>query len=277
MSSSRLRPLRASRRCAFCSGSELTKEHIWPKWAAVHFPRTPHDQRFEVLRAEEIKSRTVTSFDRRERHGHTTTKTVKVVCRRCNGSWMGTLEEQARPFLETMLLGKPAVLDPKAQELVARWVTLKMMVIDLATPADTVFLAEDRAKFMKLGTIPIGMKIWLFPYSGADWRSAMRQDSYLIGTSPVGLPHGSLAKNTKSLTLGFGALLIHAFFTHLARFDDYATIDFEGSVAHLWPMRRKVLAWPPGAALTEAGAGYVSENMARLTRSPKVIALDRPR
>ena len=148
------------------------------------------------------------------------------------------------------------------------------MVIDLSVPSDTVFLPADRTRFKDTLRVPEGMRIWLFPYRGTNWRSSMRQDSYLVGTSPDAPPHGSFAKNTKSVTLGFGAVLINAFFTHLQNFDDYVSRDFKGSVGHLWPNRSAILAWPPGPTIGEPGANYVSESMTRLTQSPKVRTID---
>ena len=276
MSTSRLRPLRASQRCAFCGGSDLSKEHVWPKWMAAYFPQTAHDRRYEVLKSEGAKSGEVKSFERQERHGHTVTKKIGGICRRCNSGWMSVWEKDALYIVEAMLQGFHHTVLESGQRALERWICLKMMTIDLSVPADTVFLPAQRRALKDSQEIPAGLKIWLFPYGGLNWRSAMRQDSYLIGTSPDLLPHGSFSKNTKYLTWGVGALLISAFYTHVENFDDYVQHEYEGSVCKLLPRKEPLLHWPPGPDLPEKGANYVAERMTRLAQSPKVIAREWP-
>jgi hypothetical protein len=177
-----------------------------------------------------------------------------------------------------MLLGHRTVLTAADQDAVALWVSLKMMVADLGTPSEAVFAQADRAAFRQCPAVPTGMKIWLFGYGGINWRSTLRQDSHLMSTSPTPNPSPEerppgLPKNTRTMTLGFGCLLVHAFFTRVADFDRVATIDFKGSVVHLCPRRREIVPWPPGPFLNERDADFVCRSMERVTASPRAIAV----
>jgi hypothetical protein len=280
MSSSRLKPSVTAWKCSFCRGalqSSLSGEHIWPKWSAKYFPRTPHDKRIEARMSSELKSRIQTLTAREERHGHTTTKKLRVVCRKCNETWMKDIEDGAKPSLEPMIRGHRAVLCLDQQTALATWVTLKMMVVDLSISGDSVFSEMDRNDFRTTRVIKPYMKIWLFPYCGEWWRSAMRQEAALFSPSPTAFPSPSdrplRPKNTKLFVIGFGNLLAAAIFSQITELGDYATIDFSGPVAHLWPSRTGAILWPPGLPIDDKAAQYVAQTLERFSQSPGVIAM----
>lgn len=280
MSSSRLKQVT---KCAFCPGAPLTGEHIWPDWAKVYFQRTGHDARIETLQTSPVKSDLILSLDSQERHGHSVTKRLRVVCRGCNNTWMSELETAAKPLLEAMLLGHRTELTTADQDAVGRWVALKMMVTDLSVPSESVFTRAERESFRANPAVPNGMKIWLFGYGGINWRSALRLESYLASTvrgadpltiaSWADVPREGLHKNTRGMTLGFGCLLVFAFFTRVADFEEVAPVDFEGSVAHLWPQRHTSIVWPPGPLINERDADFVSRRLERAWQSPRSVTI----
>jgi hypothetical protein len=187
---------------------------------------------------------------------------------------MNGLEGGAKPYLEPMVLGRVTVMPSPAQEAVARWVTLKLMVAELNTPAEAVFDFSERDRFRKTLEIPSVMKIWLFPYQGDKWPCGLMLNSSTMNSRPEYPPTGPLSKNTKTMTMGFGHLLIHVFFTHVQDFDDLATLDFQGSVARIWPQARNIVAWPPGPPINNRGADYVADQIARFEKDPKVRVFD---
>jgi len=90
---------------------------------------------------------------------------------------------------------------------------------------------------------------------------------------PVYPNNAPLTKNTKQLTIGFGRILIQAFFTQVSDFDKAVNLRFGGPVAQIWPKSHEIIRWPPGAPLTDAGAVYVSEMFKRMMLSPRAIEI----
>ena len=75
------------KRCFFCGGKGLSKEHVWPRWMAKYLPvqqgfgqfyvRTMSDERaLERIQPRKALSHEITSL------------TARVVCEPCNNQWM---------------------------------------------------------------------------------------------------------------------------------------------------------------------------------------------
>ena len=60
--------------------------------------------------------------------------TVKGFCTECNNRWMAQIENDAKPILESLMLGLPTRLNQKDQKRLARWCILKSLVFSLAVP-----------------------------------------------------------------------------------------------------------------------------------------------
>jgi hypothetical protein len=97
-----------ARQCAFCGSTEnLSKEHVWPKWAAEHL--SGNDDTFTVSRQFEgdgFERQDPQSWDHKPFDW-----TVKAVCKPCNNGWMGSLEVKAKNALfESAFAGRGRLL-----------------------------------------------------------------------------------------------------------------------------------------------------------------------
>jgi hypothetical protein len=119
---------RANSRCIFCERPEVSKEHIWSQWMHAILGIRPEDEAVELFQVHANKADHLGSRQVRNRQGSTATKTVRAVCRDCNHGWMNDLEIEARLVLEPILLGDSLSLLPFGRELMALWITMKLMV-----------------------------------------------------------------------------------------------------------------------------------------------------
>ncbi len=136
---------------------------------------------------------------------------------------MGQLESAAKPLLEPMLAGERASLTPASQLLFAQWLTLKLMVVDRSTLEFSAITSSDRAAFYASRAVPNSLRIWLFRSTHPGWNRALRQQAFNRPSDPV------MKMNSKSLTWGFGKLLIYATYAQHPYMDGYPGLDFVGS------------------------------------------------
>ena len=95
--------IKTQRACAFCgSDKDLTREHVWPRWAQDLVGAEPAPY---VAAVEKEITRVWTASP--------ATLTVRLVCRACNNGWMARLEHAARPVLTPLIIGERAVLSVK--------------------------------------------------------------------------------------------------------------------------------------------------------------------
>lgn len=140
-----------ARRCAFCGGGNLSKEHVLPRWLG-RVLHTRHPRGVEVLRidAEPVRITPSAPF----------TTTVRQVCAACNHGWMNDLEVAARPVLTPLLRGEPSVLDVVDQQIVATW-ALKTTMMAQYLWSDRPIPSAHYAALRRLGEPPPGYAVWV--------------------------------------------------------------------------------------------------------------------
>ena len=233
------KPVGPTPRCIFCGGQGLSGEHLWSKWMAPFVPKTPHDQSMEAWHKFTPRMEAVSATYKSAR-GHTTTRKLRRVCRKCNNGWMSFLDNAARPLLLPMMSGASVSLRRADQELIARWIMMKCMVFENNDRADAVTTAEQRQEFMRSRTIPGFTRINLFWCGEEPWRWQFHRHSAALD-SPASALHPR-AKNTHAFTVGVGDLVFFALQSFAAdiefRFED-------GDSRRLWPVADEFLGWPP--------------------------------
>jgi hypothetical protein len=118
-----------ARKCVFCDGGPLTKEHGWPQWLETVLPG-------RVIRSTSVYGGFSDGSPREDRGLRRSVAGIEVrgVCGSCNHGWMSRLEVAARPFLGPMILGKGTLLDRSAQEIVSTWMVKTCLVHMLTHP-----------------------------------------------------------------------------------------------------------------------------------------------
>ncbi len=118
----------SKRRCVFCGGKGLTKEHVWPAWLAKA-------TRAQAKLAHHVSWSEVQDHVR-ERSPFTAppfTATVRRVCATCNHGWIHDLEDRVRPILLPMLEGRGRTLYPATRKTLALWAWKTVMMFELAS------------------------------------------------------------------------------------------------------------------------------------------------
>jgi len=156
-----------ARQCAFCgSTGNLSKEHVWPKWAAEHL--SGNDDTFTVYRQFEGDG-----FERQDpqRWDHKPFDlTVKAVCKPCNNGWMASLEVTAKNALfESAFAGRGRLLHGVGQRTLAAWALKTAMMVE-QTNAEAM-RGIPRAEYAHLyerGEPSAQVRVWVASYVGSQ-------------------------------------------------------------------------------------------------------------
>src|SRR6266508_2629033 len=102
-------------RCAFCRATEVTDEHVWPKWVSRKL--AGHD-----------------GFTMPSPHGPRRMRSLDItapVCVTCNNRWLSVLEKDVQPVLGPLIHGEERTLAPDEQRLLATWAIKTALMLDL--------------------------------------------------------------------------------------------------------------------------------------------------
>jgi hypothetical protein len=142
------------------------------------------------------------------------------VCRTCNSGWMSRLTETAKPSLERVLFGSPETIDIADQELIARWVAMTIMTVEIGQRYPGVETGE-RHRFKNDQRVPDDWRIWIGRYSGDRWTAAYHRHGAVI-EYPDGSKRASLA--------GFATAIGNACFFAMAGAEP--TEELEAALEH---------------------------------------------
>ena len=264
MSSIRLKP---SKKCIFCGNGKLTREHIWPDWAAQELPDWPKAVQAKYV-VQGKYERQMGAPVLRKRQGGVKNIRIRVVCGPCNNGWMSRLEEGLKPLLLKLIRGEPTELSVEDLVDLTRWATLKAMVAEQDSHSEPVYQTQERLAFFEHRTVPEGTRVWLFDCGVGVWASHyVRRAAALASARVEGFKPN--VKNTHTIALGIGRLLIFLLYTHR----DEAKFSFTMSPRRsriAWPAESGA-SWPPERRLTIGEADDIAASMAVMLRDPRVI------
>jgi hypothetical protein len=255
------------RKCIFCARGNLSKEHVWPAWAAEHLPdAVARDETLQTVVGSDAQTQTDS------RPGSLKHKKLRVVCASCNSGWMSVIENDAKCVVMPMMLGQCLLLDESAQRLLARWIVLKIMVVDQSPPEAAVISPEERKAFMEQGAMPERLHIELASCGEAPWDTAMAKRTanlFPMEKRPSDLIAAEGRKNIQTTTFGIGQLVVHC----IARAADAVNLAemvvFSKPLIKLWPLTGSAIIWPP-KPLAAWEVDNVARRMDTLTKSGKV-------
>jgi hypothetical protein len=246
-------------RCIFCGGGNLTKEHFWPKWAAVLLPTYPGNRHVEQVYTFVEKTKLVGPPSSQQRPGNAWTKKIRVVCRSCNSGWMSGIEEDARSALTPMIRGEAHALNREAMSVVTRWIVMKMMVGEQNQPSEMVTTNEQRRSFWQHSEMPKNLRIRVAKCGEGEWKTGYFRNAATMTRPTQILPR---TRNVHSVTFGIGALLIHILHSTV---DDMLLYELNESADST------MLLWPPGKSLTHMAASTIAVALNRAMAQPSVI------
>jgi hypothetical protein len=257
-------------KCIFCGLGNLSKEHIWPQWAAAML-RTNSGPYGRELIVNTAGHKTI-RHDKKERPGHITTVKVRAVCAKCNNEWMSAIEVAAKPVAIPMMLGKPLTLDRTMQTALVNWLVLKLMVMEQTNRSDATFSSHDREQFLVNRTVPAYVRIWITQCFSNVWCNAYLRHAATLGSTLSDRPKDD-KKNSFATAFGIGELFVFAIGTTATDVDLAGFFELGDELKQLWPLVQDLLKWPPDCAINDAGATRVTGLFGALMRHPRTLRI----
>ena len=177
---------------------------------------------------------------------------------------MSGLEAAAAPVLTALIVAAPIALTEERQTIIARWVALKIMVTEHNNRDNWVTPRDERSAFMNALTLPVNIHIWIGHCGLPGCRSAFRRDASQLFRASEPRP---ARKTTQTVTIGFGALLIHVFHSTIP---DLKLYHFDMAPELLLPIHPFVREhqWPPRARLTLGNVRSIIGGLQRAESGP---------
>jgi hypothetical protein len=257
--------------CIFCGRGGLSKEHIFPDWMRQLFRRTPYDTHtegeFVWVPNPRSDNQMWTLPARRLVRGHTGSRKVRVVCKKCNNEWMADIDEAAKPHL---ICDRSAGIDRSQQQTLATFLTKIVMTSEYAKPRDRAVPREQREQFY-LNPIPLPRwHMWIGRYHGLLWSELMMFHHMVRLLDSSEKPTGG-SRNTHSTVIGMGSLL--ALVIGTSRKDlTFELRDNDGSaLVRIWPIRSDTIRWPPVNVIGDAEADVIANTLSRISGLPDVL------
>jgi hypothetical protein len=265
------RPQKPRKKCIFCGGNVNSKEHIYSKWTHDLLPRvedTSYNEDFHTFK----NPKSFGTVEVKTRPGDITTKKVRAVCTSCNNGWMNRVEGLAKPILTPLIKGENIALNPESQAIVARWITMKIIVCEYTKNDQALTPLADRQALMNDGKIPSYYRIYACRQH-SEWSTAFNRHSTIASKDISGPrpPLDGLARNIEQVTLVLGRMVFHVNAVHV---DDLVVEDFLNPALHngirIWPIEREHFEWTSTRSLGAQDIANLANSMKALFKSPNV-------
>lgn len=154
------------RRCIFCHGGPISREHVWPAWMRSYLPP---GQASQFVRISNFNNGTpLIHPGPLNRKGDGRSQKLKVICTPCNNNWMSVLQDRTKDVLLPLLLKDTLQINPQNHELLATWATMFTMVYETTQPnhAQNATTSQQRALFKIEQKPPQYWMFWCAPHDG---------------------------------------------------------------------------------------------------------------
>jgi len=210
-------------RCAFCRATEVTDEHVWPKW--VFRKLAVHD-----------------GFTMPSLHGPRRMRSLDItapVCVTCNNRWLSVLEKDVQPVLGPLIHGEERTLAPDEQRLLATWAIKTALMLDLGGGRPLIptgFYYDFRLRRCPLP----GQVVWLGAYRDSYYAAWASHQALHVGISTNEPPNAFVSTFT-----AFRAVfqVVGHFTRGNMNVDDRRLLA--AALARIWPPREEPIDWPP--------------------------------
>lgn len=237
------------RTCLFCDSTELTLEHVWPRWISRLFHPKPVKGQYRIETESTLHAPI-------RRSAKLLDQTAKVVCEPCNTGWMHELEECAKPILTPLILARGGArdLDALAQATILTWALQRAMVFEhtVRKAADRFYEQDERVQFANSSEFepPPGVYVWLAQYRG---RRAIHSTIQNLSARPKS---GSGAHHVQVISV---TIRHFAFQVVAGRWPERDRLDlkeidastWQRPTIRLWPGREHPIRWPPTEYLSD--------------------------
>jgi len=243
-------------KCFFCLRTDLTKSHIWPEWAQKIVPSTV--TQYEVRTGSfqtYVPNTNVENPSVMIKAGSVAARRPRNTCISCNGGWMRSIEEHAKPYIEALMAGNRVLLEPAHQYAVATFLCLVTTRIDASAKIAHPIPVSDHHHLIQNREPGPSWKIWIMRFidgDGSDYwynQFPMAMKAFpremLETLSPQQLSARPEDSNTQVTTIVVGRLCAHLFSTTV--YDDF-TGYVEPAMTQVWPINGMTIdtRWLPG-------------------------------
>jgi hypothetical protein len=104
-----------AKRCIFCgTAGKLSREHIWGKWIKQFVRRDINKHHFHAQRIPRPGSPATSATH--PKAGDPLSSQVRVVCVKCNNTWLSRIQDDSKLFLIPLIRGTRSVLGERGPE-----------------------------------------------------------------------------------------------------------------------------------------------------------------
>lgn len=229
--------------CIFCGKKgNKSKEHLWPEWMHEYLPSVGDGS--HVRESNSFQWKQPIDEMMLKRQGHLFTTKFRVVCKDCNSGWMSRLEESVKPIFLKMIKGEKLSLHKSDQELLSRWIALKVIVGEHAEKGIHVTPKKNRYLLMEENKVPEYFVIYVCSHDTKS-DTAWLRISNTLALSPKGPnpPLGNMTRNTQSVAFVCGRAFIFVF---ASREQDIGPTEFikMNGLERLYPQELETIEWP---------------------------------
>lgn len=231
-----------ARKCIFCGGAPLTREHIWPLWLASELP------------SDEL---TTFTFERagmepRVWEAPATSTTVRTVCAKCNNGWMSALENRASDLLTPLVRGEAVRLGRPSQHVIAGWALKTAVILDQMNP--TLPIPREHLDHLRQhGEPPDNVHVFAAAHAGEGPENTMSRSTIL--ELHLDQFEGGLPREAYVATVAVGQLALQVIGCGIPASQNVAWVHngrLSASVRRIFPPINRV-KWPPGPVLPREG------------------------
>jgi hypothetical protein len=179
----------------------------------------------------------------------------------CNGGWMRSIEDRAKPILTPLIRGKKGSLSPQDQTMIATWAILKVMVAEHDKRGHVTIHWTHRRWMMKRKSPPgRGWGVWIGHYQRANWKPEWSSCAFLIQSRKMVARYGIREPtffNGSSVTQVVGNLFIQVIHFPMPSgiISRWSFPPTQGSILRIWPPSPFNLPWPKTVLCDEDADG----------------------
>ena len=144
---------------------------MFPDWLREIFPRTAETTHtLGVMQWAGSPGRSPAVETRKQRQGHSGTKTIRQVCKRCNETWLSNeIEKIAKPILLPLINGERAEIDSRHAADLATWAAKTVMTAEHVHPSKGCNSPSRKNVAERKCDSTGRLERWIGTYHGLAW------------------------------------------------------------------------------------------------------------
>lgn len=225
-----------TRKCIFCGGDGLTKEHVLGKWVSKLVAIPPQGTRV-YIDGESLMDGQLIRHQRR--YPKNIDLQVRCVCKPCNIGWMAKMEEEVKPIIEILIRTQSYTITEPDQRLLSIW-AIKTAITASYLQGGGESPESYRKWFFKHQDVPPNTFVWIGMYEDYLTASVQTKDIRFIDfdANAFSFPHSQFAVITTGKVVFCVLMTYMKNFTYVAKeglIEDHFAIlsPFEEDV--IWP------------------------------------------